>query len=105
MRGTPGTGVVLLAGGVGGPVHSVPGRLEEGSEGFSEGLAGAVEAQFDCFGGGVGDGGDLVVGEVLVGGEDEGFALVCGELGDGGLDGGEFFLSGKRFGGVWGEVG
>lgn len=78
---------------------------EERGEGFSEGLAGAVEAEFDCFGGGVGDGGDLVVAEVFVGGEDEGFALVCGELGDGGLDGGEFFLSGEGFGGVRGEVG
>ena len=68
--------------------------LEEGSEGGAEGLAGAVEAEFDGFGGGVGDGGDLVVAEVFVGGEDEGFALVLGELGDGGLDGGEFFLGG-----------
>jgi hypothetical protein len=60
--------------------------LEEGGEGGAEGLAGAVEAEFDGFGGGLGDGGDLVVAEVFVGGEDEGFALVlCGEMPDKGF--------------------
>lgn len=80
-------------------------RLVPGGEGFAEGFAGAVEAEFDSFGGGVGDFGDLFVAEVLVGGEDEGFPLVFRQGGDGGLDSGEFFFGGGVLMGIGGGVG
>jgi hypothetical protein len=45
-------------------------------------VAGALDAVIDGAGGGVEDGGDFVVGEVLDGAEDERFAEVFGEEGE-----------------------
>lgn len=82
-------------------------------EGLAERFAGAVEAQFHGLGGGIGDGGNLLVAEVLVGGQDEGFPEIFGKGGDGFLQGSEFFAGGGALvricggvgGGVLGEVG
>lgn len=73
-------------------------------EGGAQGVAGAIEAEFHGFDGGIGDGRNLLVAKMLVNREDEDFALVRGELGDGGLDSGEFFFSGGPSVGIWGGI-